>query len=294
MNRSGVRRVIVLLCVAVCAAAGATAAAAAARQSKSALLSGETEIRKLRVLRVTKGADRGSMLVWARVAHASPAPGVSASPAAAHKGSLRVKLKGPGGSFSGSDASPLLDTFTPTVPPGELAHGYRVRIPRTKAKALTEGKSGAIDVSIRANQRFDLEGDGKVDATSADRLRDPVKPKAVAGTIDPEDGSYRFPANNPGDPSFQVQSDVITSVTGRGSSTCTLVAADRAAVDPATGGFSFTGFTYGPQYPAATLKGKFINDTFARVATGELNYYTDSLAHCGTLYVDGTGWVLSP
>jgi hypothetical protein len=167
-------------------AAGAPTAATATRAS-SKLLSGKPKIRKIELLRVTGRAHRGSLLVWADVAHAQVRPGAKAARRATHAGMVRVELSGGGSSASSTDRFRL--PVSNLLEVGRVGHGYRVRIPRRRAKALG---SGPIEVRVRAIQRLDLNGDGRPDATSSNGRRARLKPTPLQEPLLPPAGAWSY------------------------------------------------------------------------------------------------------
>jgi hypothetical protein len=215
--------------VAACVVGAATLAGATAASGKSKLLSGKTKIRKLKLLRLTHGAHRGELLVWADVVHGRVT--AKASGKSADIGLMRVELRSSRGSESGRDRYRIpISTQSQQGPP---ENGYRVMIPSRRAKALG---SGRIQVRARVSQQLDLNGDGDVDATSLDSAHTRGRPASVAQTY-PQPGSWAF-SDTTTAYIFTTDTKSVTAFSGFGKTgNCGFQDAMHSPVDPQTGFF---------------------------------------------------------
>jgi hypothetical protein len=212
----------------IAAAAGTTAPA----PGKTGPLSGRTKIRKIELLKLTRGPHRGALLVWADVFHGSLAPGATPSGRARNLGLLRVELRSARGSGSGADHVRLPVAGPPQA--GRPEHGYRVLIPSGQAKALG---SGPVELLARASQSLDLNGDGVVDARNSETQRARLKPNPVEQPLFPRPGawSYSDPTTTYVFNTDTVSVTVFSAFSKTGG--CMIQDPMHAPVDPVTGSF---------------------------------------------------------
>ena len=209
------------LTFALLAACSACAFAAATASAKP--LDGPVEIRDVKVLRPSAGAERGSLVVWVRARHG----GVSESgrgdaiAGATNRGVVRVRIPGLGRRTATRDLA---------FAAGE--RGYTVRFRGARP-------AGKVDVRVAATQSLDLDGDGKPEATSADTSsRQSVTPTPVAQTIAPPNGTYGL-NGMPNDNGFVVQGGEVEIFWVTSDVGCVNDVVPNAPIDPATGAFAF-------------------------------------------------------
>jgi hypothetical protein len=225
-----------------CIACGIVAAPVSAKP-----LDGSTSIREVKVLRPTKGAERGSLVVWVRVRHAglTEAGRHDAVAGAANRGKVTVRIPGLG-----------RRTATRELRADGGERGYTVRFAGAKV-------SDAVQVNVAATQTLDLDGDGTPEATTSDNaVQQNVTPTPVPQTIAPRDGTYGLP-NQASVNGFDVQNGEVAVFWVTSTVGCVNDVVPYAPINPITGAFSF-------DYKGVKASGTFdANDT----ATADVSWH---------------------
>jgi hypothetical protein len=250
---------ICFACIAGCALAAGGLSAAQAGQHRVKALSGKTKIRKIELLKLTRGAHRGSLLFWADVVHGRVSAGPEAKPAASELGVLTLDLRGSRGSASGADRFRLPVSAATQIARPE--NGYRVRIPRGRARALG---SGPIQVLAHASQSLDLNGDGQPDATSADSERRRLHPTPVPSLAFPRPGAWAY-SDSTTTYTFNTNSRsvILVSAFSR-TGQCSFQDPMHSPVDPETGLWKHND-------GEVDVSGQFNADDTAATVTGDVN-----------------------
>ena len=147
-----------------------------------ARLTGDTQIRNVRLLSPDNGPERDKLVAFVRVHHGL-ARG-KASRKASHSGQIRVTL-GTGNDAISRNAVKRLQTAGNDHLDKHRV-GYILRFPEKRLKT----GSGQIRASVTARQRLDLDGDGKAESEDTDRQTLTREPTTIPEVILPQSGFY--------------------------------------------------------------------------------------------------------